>query len=201
MRATARWTAWLPACERALVPLGLVALAYYGASVGVEKLYQSRSKRSLEKDAGERAAVTTTALSLADRVLGFEPPLGRLEIPAIDLDVVVLEGIDRADLNRGVGHIPGTSPLGNESGNIGIAGHRDGFFRRLESLSQGDRMFVTTPEGRAEYRVSELRIVAPDEVGVLEAGGTPRLTLVTCFPFRYVGTAPKRYVVIADRSS
>lgn len=197
-----RWTAVLPSFERALVPLGLVALAYYGASIGVEKLYQSQSRRSFEKETSERGAAAqgATALSLAGNVLGFKEPLGRLEIPSIDLDVIVLEGTDGSDLNRGVGHIAGTSPLGG-GGNVGIAGHRDGFFRDLRSVSKGDRVFVTTRDGRSTYRVREVRVVSPGDVRVLDRGGASRLTLVTCYPFGYVGPAPKRFVVFADLAS
>ena len=201
MTAARRWTALLPAFERALLPLGVVALVYYGGSIGMEKLYQIRSKWSFERETSERGVrPEAAALSLASDALGFKPPLGRLQIPSIDLDVMVLEGTDGADLNRGVGHIPGTSPLGGD-GNVGIAGHRDGFFRELRSLSKGDRILVTTRERTSIYWVSDSRVVGPGDVEVLDHAERPRLTLVTCYPFGYIGRAPKRYVVLADLAS
>jgi sortase A len=201
MTAARRWIALLPSLERSLVPLGMIALVYYGGSVGVEKLYQSRSKRSFEKATSERGATgEAAALSLAGNVLGFKEPLGRLRIPTIGLDVMVIEGTDGADLNRAVGHIAGTSPLGGD-GNAGIAGHRDGFFRELRSLEKGDPILVTTTAGSFTYKVRETKVVGPTDVHVLDRADGSRLTLVTCYPFGYIGRAPKRFVVFADRAS
>jgi LPXTG-site transpeptidase (sortase) family protein len=201
MAAARRWAALLPACERAVLPLGVIALLYYGGSIGVEKLYQSRSKRFFERETGERGVTAeATALSLAGDVLGFKPPVGRLRIPTLGLDVMVIEGTNDSDLNRAVGHIPGTSALGGD-GNAGIAGHRDGFFKELRELAKGDPILVTTREGEFTYRVRESRIVAPGDVQVLDPGDAPSLTLVTCYPFGFVGPAPKRFVVLADLGS
>lgn len=123
--------------------------------------------------------------------------LGLLEIPAIDLAVVVLEGTDEWTLNRGVGRIEGTAAPG-VAGNAGIAGHRDGFFRGLERVKEGDVVQMTLPGelGRA-YRIDWIRVVRPDEVWVLEPTDRPSLTLVTCHPFHFIGNAPDRYVVRA----
>jgi sortase A len=124
--------------------------------------------------------------------------LALLEVPAIGLEVVVLEGTDEWTLNRGVGRIEGTAALG-QAGNVGIAGHRDGFFRALERVREGDRVHLTrlgAPEGSV-YQIEWIRVVRPDEVWVLAATDRPSLTLVTCHPFRFVGNAPDRYVVRA----
>ena len=131
--------------------------------------------------------------SLAAKV---PPPLGVLEISALQLQVPVLEGTDDLTLNRGVGHIPGTAPLG-ERGNIGIAGHRDGFFRGLKDVRVGETIDVYTQRGGSRYVVDEIQIVSPDEVSVLAPRAKPSLTLVTCYPFYFVGSAPSRYIVHA----
>jgi LPXTG-site transpeptidase (sortase) family protein len=126
------------------------------------------------------------------------PPIGRLQIPAIDLSVIVLEGTDGWTLNRAVGHIEGTA-LPWESGNSGIAGHRDGFFRGLKKISRNDRIVLTTLKGIYQYRVDGIEIVDPADSGVLDASPHPTLTLVTCYPFHLVGSAPKRFIVRAER--
>ena len=124
------------------------------------------------------------------------PPLGVLEISAIQLQVPVLEGTDELTLDRAVGHIPGTAPLG-EPGNIGIAGHRDGFFRGLKDVHVGETIDVYTQRGRSRYAVDEIQTVSPDDVSVLAPRARPSLTLVTCYPFYFVGSAPLRYIVHA----
>ncbi len=131
-----------------------------------------------------------------------EPPpagsvIGRLEVPAIDLSVMLLQGTDDWTLDRAVGHIEGTA-LPGQTGNIGIAGHRDGFFRGLRKLARGDLIKLTTLQGRFEYRIDNISIVRPSDTKVLAATGAPTLTLVTCYPFYYVGSAPKRFVVMAE---
>ena len=126
--------------------------------------------------------------------------LAVLEIPRLGLTVAVLEGTDELTLNRGVGHVEGTA-LPGERGNVGIAGHRDGFFRVLKDVSTGDTIRLVTLGESLEYTVQEIRVVEPEEVQVLDPTGTPVLTLVTCYPFYYVGNAPKRYVVRAGLTS
>ena len=132
----------------------------------------------------------------ASLAANISPPLGVLEISALKLHVPVLEGTDDLTLDRGVGHIPDTAPLGGP-GNIGIAGHRDGFFRGLKDVHVGDRIDVYTQRGRSRYFVDEIQIVSPDDVSVLAPRAEPSLTLVTCYPFYFVGSAPSRYIVHA----
>jgi sortase A len=125
------------------------------------------------------------------------PPLGVLKIPSIGLEVPLLEGSDDLTLNRGVGHIEGTAaPSG--IGNVGIAGHRDGFFRGLKDLHLGDTMDLFTEKGNSRYVVDEILIVPPENVSVLAPRSKPALTLVTCYPFYFVGSAPLRYIVHAS---
>ena len=120
--------------------------------------------------------------------------LAVLRVPKIDLEVAVLEGTDEFTLNRAVGRIIGTARIA-EQGNIGIAGHRDGFFRGLSKVREGDRLELVTPERTEIYTVSRILIVKPQDVYVLNAELTPSITLVTCYPFYFVGNAPKRYIV------
>ena len=123
-------------------------------------------------------------------------PLGRLEIPTIHLSAIFTEGVDARTLRRGIGHIPGTA-LPGTSGNVGLSAHRDTFFRKLGKIRIGDTIWVATFNGRYKYVVESSGIVDPDEAVALRDIGRPALTLVTCYPFYYVGPAPRRYVVHA----
>ena len=124
-------------------------------------------------------------------------PLGVLRISKIDLEAPLLDGTDDLTLNRGVGRISGTARLG-EQGNIGIAGHRDGFFRGLKDVATGDAIELKTLKGTDTYIVDRIQIVAPNNVDVLRPGPVPSVTLVTCYPFYFFGSAPKRYIVTAS---
>jgi sortase A len=126
-----------------------------------------------------------------------EPYLGRLDIPRLDLSVMLLEGVDDSTLRFGLGHVPGTALPGG-SGNIGIAGHRDTFFRGLAKIRKDDKITLKTLQTDYRYVVDTVRIVNPDDVAVLDDTGSPRLTLVTCYPFYLVGPAPRRYIVQAS---
>jgi sortase A len=126
-------------------------------------------------------------------------PLGVLRISKIHLEAPVLDGTDDVTLNRGVGRIRGTARPG-ESGNIGIAGHRDGFFRGLKDVAAGDAIELKTLKGTDTYVVDRIQIVMPNNVDVLRPGQVPSVTLVTCYPFYFFGSAPKRYIVTASLS-
>jgi sortase A len=123
-----------------------------------------------------------------------------LRIPRIGLEVPVLEGTDDATLDRGAGHIEGT-PVPGSRGNVGIAGHRDGFFRVLKDVSAGDAIEMETPTGTHRYVVDTLVLVDPQDTWVLDDTADRRLTLVTCYPFYYSGSAPRRYIVGAVETS
>jgi sortase A len=134
-------------------------------------------------------------------LIGSEaPPLAVLRIPSLKLEVPVLEGTDDATLDRGVGHITGTARPG-QPGNLGIAGHRDGFFRVLKDLKTGAAIELETLDGTQRYEVESLLLVEQKDVWVLQPTDSSRLTLVTCFPFYYVGSAPQRYIVRARPAS
>jgi sortase A len=124
-------------------------------------------------------------------------PLGVLRIASIRLEVPVLEGTDEFTLNRAVGHIEGTAEPGHV-GNVGIAGHRDGFFRVLKDIHQGDAIELITMKQDIRYVVDELLIVSPQDVSVLQPRSKASLTLVTCYPFYFVGSAPQRFIVHAS---
>ena len=123
--------------------------------------------------------------------------LAVLRIPTLHLEVPVLEGTDEVTLNRGVGRIAGTS-LPGQGGNIGIAGHRDGFFRRLKDIRTGDAIELVTISGTDVFVVDRIRVTSPADVAVLRPRTTDSITLVTCYPFYFVGPAPSRYIVEAS---
>ena len=125
-----------------------------------------------------------------------DPPLALLSIDHLDINVPVYNGTDEYTLNRGVGRIKGTAWI-DVDGNLGIAGHRDGFFRPLKDIQIGDNMQLQTAGGTVTYEVSSIEIVEPDDVSVLSPTDGRTITLVTCYPFYYVGHAPKRYIVKA----
>ena len=131
--------------------------------------------------------------SLSKRVA---PPLAIIRVNRIGVEAPVLEGTDDLTLNRGVGHIAGTALFG-ENGNVGIAGHRDGFFRGLKDIKVGDHIEVKEPDRVETYVVDSLEIVSPKNISVLRLTNKPALTLVTCYPFYYIGGAPQRFIVHA----
>jgi sortase A len=173
------------------------------------------SRRAVEAFAAESAAPSSgmspagsvdTHLWSPQRIRDYQqslasdaaPALAVLRIPKIHLEVPVFDGTDELTLNRGVGRIPGTARPG-ETGNLGIAGHRDGFFRGLKDIGVGDELALVTREATQLYRVTEVTIVDPSDVGVLDPTTEATMTLVTCYPFYFVGAAPQRYVVRARR--
>jgi sortase A len=200
--------------ERALQIFGLAALGLV-ITVSLDGfVFQWQSRRDFQQQLEQPGAVEQTDPGLpagSDRARSdpkepqqvgrrrAEPgaPVGLLQIPAIDLSVMVIEGTDAASLRRAVGRIDGTA-LPGESGNLGIAGHRDGFFRGLRNLRAGAEIRLQTVLATYAYRVTATRVVPPELVEVLRASGPGRtLTLVTCHPFDYVGSAPERFIVHA----
>jgi len=127
----------------------------------------------------------------------FDEPLALLRVDSIHLEVPVFEGTSDLVLNRGVGWIQGTARVG-DPGNVGLAGHRDGFFRGLKDVKVGDSMELETTAGTETYVIDWIKLVAKDDVSVLKVESAPALTLVTCYPFYFVGSAPQRYIVHAS---
>lgn len=124
--------------------------------------------------------------------------LGRIEIPRLGVKVVILQGTTSQTLRLGVGHIDGTA-LPGETGNIGIAGHRDTYFRALKDIRTDDEIQIQTATGLSSYKVDSVQIVAPDDTGVLAPSAGSAITLVTCYPFYFIGAAPERFIVHARR--
>src|SRR5262245_32615095 len=132
---------------------------------------------------------------------GFEKPPGlpggpiaKLNIPSVGISAIILEGVDDRTLDVAPGHVPGAA-LPGENGNVGIAAHRDTFFRKLQTIRDGDLVTLTTFEGVYHYTVESTEVVEPTRTDVLAPSGSPTLTLVTCYPFHIVGPAPKRFIV------
>jgi sortase A len=201
--------------ERLLMWCGLFLLLTYVGNRAYSAIYsrailrsfwaaQASAQKTGAGQAQSQAGQPDFSLWSEKRIKGYRasllvdvpPPLGVLDIPSLQLEVPVLEGTDDLTLDRAVGHIRGTALLG-ESGNIGIAGHRDGYFRGLKDIHLGDAIDLHSQSGTSHYLVDEIEIVPPTDVSVLEARAKPSLTLVTCYPFYFVGSAPLRYIVHA----
>ena len=198
---------WL---ERVLFLVAVLCLGSYGYAYIEAALYQSFENREL--DAILTNASRPTPLTNASRpapstqvhseqVVVRRPPaagtpLGRIEIPRLHVSTIIRAGSDARTLRLAVGYIPGTA-LPGEPGNMGLAGHRDTFFRRLRDIRRDDEIRVVTANGTFTYRVERTRIVEPTDVWVLDPTARPALTLVTCYPFTYIGSAPQRFVVRA----
>ena len=188
---------WL---ERALLAIAIACLGYYGYVSAETMLYQAYENREL--DALLRTGVASAASPAAPggtarRTLAPGQTIGRIEIPRLGVSAIIKAGIDTRTLQLAVGHIPGTAIPG-EKGNVGLAAHRDTFFRRLGEVQSDDEIRVTTSVGAYRYRVERTDVVDPRDVWVLDRTEQPALTLVTCYPFRFVGSAPQRFVVRAQ---
>lgn len=183
---------------------GLLALAYCLAVFLNAKFFEARESRNFARELRRNSAHAAHSGAPVPAVAPVPRPpvsgavVGRLEIPRIGVSVMVVEGVDDEDLKRAAGHIPGT-PLPGQPGNVGIAAHRDTFFRPLRSIRRDDVITLSTLRGAYRYRVVSTKIVKPDAVQVLNPTGRDTLTLVTCFPFYYIGSAPNRFIVRADR--
>ena len=189
--------------ERLLLVIGIASLGYYGYVSAETALYQAYETRELNAilasvPAAERtASPATSSRAVTRRVPPPGSAVGKIEIPRLGVSAVVRAGSDARTLQLAVGHIPGTA-LPGETGNVGLAAHRDTFFRRLEDIRAGDEVRVVTPDGTFTYEVEGTRIVEPSDVWVLDPTARPALTLVTCYPFRFVGSAPQRFIVRAQ---
>ena len=205
---------WLRKIEHLLLVFGLLMLGIYlGAHVhGIifsrATIAKFKSQASILQESGVRAAsgaerpdfslwsqkrIEEYQASLAEH---FAPAIALLRIPKIHLEVPVLEGTDDLTLNRGVGLISGSDRPG-EGGNIGIAGHRDGFFRGLKDVAPGDMIELARQREIDTYVIDRIVIVEPKDVSILARRPRSSVTLVTCYPFYFVGSAPQRYIVQA----
>lgn len=181
--------------ERVLFIAGALLLSIYAGQRVATYYDQQASNRELEEIRMSPPPPDASGATEARPARGAL--LGRIDLPRVGVSAIVREGDDTAVLRRAVGHIPETV-LPGEPGNAGLAGHRDTFFRGLRNVRSGDRIVVTTPHTTVQYEVRSTRIVEPTEVSVLEPTPESTLTLVTCYPFNYIGAAPKRFIVQAQ---
>jgi sortase A len=175
--------------QRILFAGGILALGYCGFVLLDTWLFQRMETAALEQFVPQHAELPAVAP---------DGLIGRMEVLRLGVSVVVFEGTSNKTLRRAVGHISGTA-LPGEAGNIGIAGHRDTFFRPLRNIQPDDVITLTTLRGAYRYRVVSARVVKPDNVAVLDSDKQEVLTLVTCYPFYFVGPAPGGFIVRATR--
>jgi sortase A len=183
---------------------GLLAVGYVASVYAESFIHQADESRNFERalaQSPQSAPKTVAELSITDPAIKprIGSMIGKIWIPRLGIAAIVDEGINRKTLSLSVGHIPSTA-LPGQSGNIGIAGHRDTFFRSLRHIEREDMITLTTLRGEFRYRVVSIKVVGPSDVAVLESDGENEiLTLVTCYPFYYVGSAPDRFIVRAER--
>ena len=195
--------------EIALVVLGVSLLGAAFGQTALRWTYQSQQERALDRGPVsvevEHPIVPIAVASQPPPIVSkrrvvpsAHPPVARIEIPRLGVAAIVKEGADEKTLARAVGLVPGSARPG-EIGNMVLAGHRDTFFRPLREIELHDRIRLIVPPRTYEYRVESMRVVAPEETSVLASTGVEELTLVTCFPFRFVGPSPERFIVRASR--
>jgi sortase A len=192
----------LRAAEVVLTVAAVATLSYCAYVYTSAARYQAREKTPFSslvaKEPVRRAPVAAAGVGMTAAAPIPRQALGTLEIPRIGLMSLVEQGDDSKVLSRSVGHIPGTA-LPGSNGNVGLAGHRDSFFRDLGQLVPGDEIVFHMTSITYLYRVRSASIVDPTDVAVLEPTGKPILTLVTCYPFDYIGSAPRRFILVADQ--
>ena len=205
---------WLRQVEFLLLVAGVLMLAFYAASrvrsaaLSNAELQRFKTQQRVLVTGPRGVALSTAAPDFSlwsekrikeyqeSLAAQFSPAIGILRIPKINVEVPVLEGTDDLILNRGVGHVNGTAYPG-ENGNVAIAGHRDGFFRGLKDLVVGDKIEMITLQQTETYVIDRITIVEPTDVSVLQPRPHSSLTLITCYPFYFIGSAPQRYIVQA----
>jgi sortase A len=203
LRVILQWT------QRVLFGGATLTLAYCAFVLVDSWMFQHRQEQNLER---LRAASAASPVSLIESAESPSPPpatansiknspgglIGRIEILRLGVSVLVVEGSAKSTLRRAAGHIIGTA-LPGQPGNIGVSAHRDTFFRPLRNIQHDDIITFATASGDYRYRVVSTTVVSPNNVAVLGPDGTEILTLVTCYPFYFVGAAPKRFIVRAAR--
>lgn len=216
-----RQRGWFDGIERGLIILGLILLGFYAVlrihsmitfRAALRELQQNNQAgaANIQKTGGKLLPPDSSRAALEHAAPETEinrPPandgkyagkaLALLRIPTLQMEVPVLEGTDVITLNSGVGRIAGTA-LPGEAGNMGIAGHRDSFFEGLKRINKGDTIQLVYRQHTDTYVVDLIEITSPEDVSVLAPGGQPEITLVTCWPFSFIGPAPRRFVVRAS---
>jgi sortase A len=193
---------------------GILALGYVGFAIVDSRLYQAAEGRRFQQVISIRPSLRSgntpllTSVALAEKPTGNadspakdqadDPTIGRIEISEIGVSAMVLEGTDDLTLRRAVGHVSGTA-LPGQNGNVAIAGHRDTFFRGLRDIHKDIEIKLTTLKGTFRYRVDSTEVVDPKDADELDDSGDATLTLVTCYPFNFIGSAPRRFIVHASK--
>lgn len=186
MTAVRQWLSTV--IEWLLVGIGVGCLGMFAYESVEARRFQAEQAAEFARAAQAYAPVTVRAGGL----------VGMLDVPRLQLTAPVIEGDDEVTLKRAAGHLPDT-PLPWESGNSAIAGHRDGLFRPLKDIKVGDEIRFRSSRDQFRYRVTDTSIVRPDDISVLQPRGPASLTLITCYPFYFVGNAPKRFIIFAER--
>ena len=191
----------LAGLHRTALVAGVCLLAWPAFVTGQSALTQWLGERELalssRQEQQEEIVALNPGVPKADLRFSRGAIRGRFEVPRLELSYVLLEGADNKTLDKSIGHIEGTGHIG-ETGNIGIAGHRNTHFRKLEWIRRGDEILLTSRGGQAyRYQVEWVRLFKPTDTLVLDQSQGPAVTLVTCFPFEYVGSAPLRFIVRA----
>ncbi len=194
VRGSLRWV------QRTLFAVAFLMLGYCVFVLADAWMFQKQESGELARLA-DRPDATAPARELAMRAQlpsATKGLIGRIDIARLGLSVIVMEGTTAHTLRRAAGHISGTA-LPGEHGNVGISGHRDTLFRPLRKILPNDIVTFTTPQREYRYRVVSTKVVSPASVSVLDSNGSDILTLVTCYPFYFVGPAPGRFIVRAER--
>lgn len=188
-RSLARALRWV---SGVMLLAGVVALAYVAYVLVSARYFQATEAAKFD------AVAIQPKLHPAARIYAHGSVIGMIEIPGVGINAVVVQGDSNDVLRHAVGHVPGT-PFPGQSGNIALAGHRDTIFRPLRKIGTGDLIALKTDTGMFRYRVTSTKVVPPNDVGVLKSRGRNEITLVTCYPFYYVGHAPDRFIVRAEQ--
>ena len=196
---------WIRQAQRVIFGIAILLLSYSGFVLADAWVFQSRANVRLGQMLRDDAGTQSPQPEVAEAIFPKASPapvegglIGRLAISRLGISVMVMEGDSEIMLRRAAGHIVGTAAPG-QPGNVGIAAHRDSFFRPLRNIRDDDVITLTTPGGEFRYRVVSTSIVRPDDVSVLDSDSHEILTLVTCYPFYFVGPAPDRFIVRAER--
>jgi len=189
-------------CQYIFLALGLLALGFCAKSLTQAWRYQRWARQQMENQMSHRATTLGSAAEQEKKTpsggLHQMSPIGRLEIPRVHISAMVAEGTSPRVLSRAVGHAVGTA-LPGQKGNVTLAAHRDTFFRHLGDVRSGDIIELEEPGHEYRYQVRFTAVVGPQETWVLEPTGKETLTLLTCYPFHFVGPAPDRFVIRARR--
>ncbi len=184
--------------SRGLIAVGVACLIFYSVVTVRAWRYQRAAKSQVEQMISIERPAVSDRMPVASKPLKPGDLIGRVDIPRLKLSAAVAEGDDDKTLGKAVGHLPDTPLPWHRRGNVALAAHRDGLFRSLEGIRLGDDIRIVTSRGDFHYRVTKMHIVDPDDVWVIAPTDTPTITLITCYPFSFVGNAPRRFIVKAE---